>query len=157
MSDYMEPEAAVRRYADTVYRLAYARTGSREDAEDVFQEVFLRYVRKKPTFKDEEHRKAWLIRVTVNCAKSLRGSFWNRRTEGLNENLVFDSVKDYDLYYELMRLKPQEREVIHLFYYEDMTSKQIAQALGISESAVRTRLTRARKALKAFMKEEDYV
>lgn len=157
MSDYMEPEAAVRRYADTVYRLAYARTGSREDAEDVFQEVFLRYIRKKPTFKDEEHRKAWLIRVTVNCAKSLRGSFWNRRTEGLNENLVFDSVKDYDLYYELMRLKPQEREVIHLFYYEDMTSKQIAQALGISESAVRTRLTRARKTLKAFMKEEDYV
>ena len=157
MSDYMEPEAAVRRYADTVYRLAYARTGSREDAEDVFQEVFLRYVRKKPTFKDEEHRKAWLIRVTVNCAKSLRGSFWNRRTEGLNENLVFDSVKDYDLYYELMRLKPQEREVIHLFYYEDMTSKQIAQALGVTEAAVRTRLTRARKALKAFMKEEDYV
>lgn len=157
MSDYMEPEAAVRRYADTVYRLAYARTGSREDAEDIFQEVFLRYVRKKPTFQDEEHRKAWLIRVTVNCAKSLRGSFWNRRTEGLNENLVFNSVKDYDLYYELMRLKPQEREVIHLFYYEDMTSKQIAQALGISESAVRTRLTRARKALKAFMKEEDYV
>lgn len=157
MSDYMEPEAAVRRYADTVYRLAYARTGSREDAEDVFQEVFLRYVRKKPTFKDEEHRKAWLIRVTVNCAKSLRGSFWNRRTEGLNENLVFDSVKDYDLYYELMRLKPQEREVIHLFYYEDMTSKQIAQALGVTEAAVRTRLTRARKTLKAFMKEEDYV
>lgn len=157
MSDYMEPEAAVRRYADTVYRLAYARTGSREDAEDVFQEVFLRYVRKKPTFKDEEHRKAWLIRVTVNCAKSLRGSFWNRRTEGLNENLVFDSVKDYDLYYELMRLKPQEREVIHLFYYEDMTSKEIAQALGVTEAAVRTRLTRARKALKAFMKEEDYV
>lgn len=157
MSDCMEPEAVVRRYADTVYRLAYARTGSREDAEDVFQEVFLRYVRKKPTFQDEEHRKAWLIRVTVNCAKSLRGSFWNRRTEGLNENLVFDSVKDYDLYYELMRLKPQEREVIHLFYYEDMTSKQIAQALGISESAVRTRLTRARKALKEFMKEEDYV
>ncbi|MBQ6336136.1 MAG: sigma-70 family RNA polymerase sigma factor [Ruminococcus sp.] len=157
MSDYMEPEAAVRRYADTVYRLAYARTGSREDAEDVFQEVFLRYVRKKPTFKDEEHRKAWLIRVTVNCAKSLRGSFWNRRTEGLNENLVFDSVKDYDLYYELMRLKPQEREVIHLFYYEDMTSKEIAQALGVTEAAVRTRLTRARKTLKAFMKEEDYV
>ena len=157
MSDYMEPETAVRRYADTVYRLAYARTGSREDAEDVFQEVFLRYIRKKPTFQDEEHRKAWLIRVTVNCAKSLRGSFWNRRTEGLNENLVFDSVRDYDLYYELMRLKPQEREVIHLFYYEDMTSKEIAQALGVTEAAVRTRLTRARKALKAFMKEEDYV
>lgn len=157
MSDYMEPEAVVRRYADTVYRLAYARTGSREDAEDVFQEVFLRYVRKKPAFHDEDHRKAWLIRVTVNCAKSLRASSWNRRTEGLNENLVFDSTRDYDLYYELKKLRPQEREVIHLFYYEDMTSKQIAQALCISESAVRTRLTRARKALKAFMKEEDYV
>lgn len=66
-------------------------------------------------------------------------------------------MKDYDLYYELMRLKPQEREVIHLFYYEDMTSKEIAQALGVTEAAVRTRLTRARKTLKAFMKEEDYV
>ena len=155
MSDYMEPEAAVRRYADTVYRLAYARTGSREDAEDVFQEVFLRYVRKKPTFQDEEHRKAWLIRVTVNCAKSLRGSFWNRRTEGLNENLVFDSVRDYDLYYELMRLKPQEREVIHLFYYEDMKISEISRALGISQSAVKLRLFRGKEKLRTILDKEN--
>ena len=66
-------------------------------------------------------------------------------------------MKEYDLYYELMRLRPREREVIHLFYYEDMTTKQIADSLGISEAAVRARLSRARKALKSFMKEEDYV
>lgn len=71
----LSAEEVVRRYADTVYRLAYARTGSRADAEDVFQEVFLRYVQKKPVFHDEEHRKAWLIRVTVNVSKSLMASF----------------------------------------------------------------------------------
>lgn len=150
-------EEVVRRYADMVYKLAYARTGSKADAEDVFQEVFLRYVQKKPSFTDEEHLKAWLIRVTINCAKSLTRSFWNRRTEALNENLVFNSVSEYDLYYELMRLKPREREVIHLYYYEDMTAKEIAAALGISDAAVRKRLSRARESLKAFMKEEDYV
>ncbi len=150
-------EEVIRRYADAVYKLAYARTGSRVDAEDVFQEVFLRYVKNKPAFRDEEHRKAWLLRVTVNCAKSLTRSFWNRRTEGLSENLIFDNVEEYDLSCELARLKPQEREVIHLFYYEDMSTKEIASVIGISESAVRTRLSRARKALRAFMKEEDYV
>ena len=152
-----DTEAVVRRYADTVYRLAYARTGSRADADDVFQEVFMRYLRKKPKFTDEEHLKAWLIRVTVNCSKSLISSYWNRHTEGLNENLIFDSVKEYDLYYELMKLKPDEREVIHLYYYEDMDTRQIAQALNISEAAVRKRLSRARKSLRELMKEEDYV
>lgn len=157
MGGFTEPEAVVRRYADTVYKLAYLRTGNSADADDVFQEVFLRYVQKKPTFHDEEHCKAWLIRVTVNCAKSLTGSFWNRNTEALRDNLIFDSVREYDLYYELMRLRPREREVIHLYYYEDMSTGQIAKALGISESAVRARLSRARNTLKSFMKEEDYV
>ena len=156
MSDY-SPDAVVRRYADTVYRLAYARTGSKADADDVFQEVFLRYVQKKPEINSEEHLKAWLIRVTVNCSRKLMSSFWNKHTEGLNEAMIFDGVREYDLYYELMRLKPREREVIHLYYYESMKTEEIARALGVSEAAVRARLSRARKALRAFMKEEDYV
>lgn len=153
----LAPEDVVRRYADTVYRLAYARTGSRADADDVFQEVFLRYIQKKPVFRDEEHRKAWLLRVTVNVAKSHMASFWNRHTEGLSDNIVFDSVEDYDLYYELGRLRPRHREVLHLYYYEDLSTRQVAAALGISEAAVRARLTRARNELRKFMKEEDYV
>ena len=69
-----EAEAVIARYADTVYRTAYAQTGSRMDADDVFQEVFLRYVKARPVFENEEHRKAWLLRVTVNCARDVTGS-----------------------------------------------------------------------------------
>ena len=77
----------VRRYSDMVYRLAFARTGNTADAEDVYQEVFLRYLRSDPQFTSEEHRKAWLLRVTINCAKKLHAAPWRRRTEPLSETL----------------------------------------------------------------------
>ena len=63
-------ESVVNKYADMVYRLAFAQVRSKSDADDIFQEVFLRYVRSKPVFENEEHRKAWLIRVTVNCSNN---------------------------------------------------------------------------------------
>ena len=66
--DRDSPEAVIRRYSDMVYRLAFARTGNRSDAEDLYQEVFLRYLTRAPAFTSEEHRKAWLLRVAVNCA-----------------------------------------------------------------------------------------
>ena len=80
-----EARAAVERYGPMVYRLALAQTHSAHDADDVFQEVFLRYVRGAPDFTEEEHRKAWLLRVTANCCKKLRGSFWNKHTVSLSE------------------------------------------------------------------------
>lgn len=64
-------ESIIGHYSQMVYRLAFARVGNKYDADEVFQEVFLRYVRKNPKFNDEEHRKAWLIKVTVNCSKTL--------------------------------------------------------------------------------------
>ena len=70
--------AAVEQYGSTVYRLALAQTHSQADADDVYQEVFLRYVRAAPAFATEEHRKAWLLRVTINCCKKLQGSFCQR-------------------------------------------------------------------------------
>ena len=71
-------DEVVERYADMVYRLACAQTGRRDSADDVFQEVFLRLVRRNPTFASEEHRKAWLLRVTLNCCKKLGASAWRR-------------------------------------------------------------------------------
>ena len=82
-----QAEETVRRYSDMVYRLAFARTGNTADAEDVYQEVFLRYLRSDPQFTSEEHRKAWLLRVTINCAKKLHAAPWRRRTEPLSETL----------------------------------------------------------------------
>ena len=76
--------SVVREYANMVYRLAFAQVRSRSDADDIFQEVFLRYVRNALVFQSEEHRKAWLIRVTINCAKKHWASLWRRRTEPLD-------------------------------------------------------------------------
>ena len=156
--DRQEPvEAVISRYKDSVYRLAYSITGNRHDADDVFQEVFLRYITKAPAFSDENHRKAWLLKVTSNCSKKLLTSFWHRRTEPLPENLIFDEVKQYDLYTELSRLEPIYREAVYLYYYEDMPTEAIAGLLSVSDATVRKRLSRAREKLRQFMKEEDYV
>lgn len=150
-------EEIIKTYSDMVYRLAFSKTGNKYDADEVYQEVFLRYVRKNPTFSDEEHRKAWLIRVTLNCSKKLLTSNWNKRTQPLEENIEFNNTEYADLYYELKKLPPKYREVIHLFYYEDMTIETISKVLNRKNSTVRTQLTRARAMLKSFMKEDDYV
>lgn len=150
-------ENVIRHYSQTVYRLAFARVGNKYDADEVFQEVFLRYVRKNPKFNDEEHRKAWLIKVTVNCSKTLMSSMWYSKTQEFDETLAIEDENDINLYYELQKLPVKYREVIHLYYYEDMSVEQIANVLERKNSTVRTQLTRARAMLKDFMKEEDYV
>lgn len=148
-------EKVIRFYADMVYRLAFARTGIKCDADEVFQEVFMRYIKKQPVFENEEHRKAWLIRVTINCSNKLWNYAWRRKIEPLTETIPFEAKEDIDLYNELQQLPKKYREVIHLFYYEDMSLEEISQALNRKNSTVRTQLTRARALLKNVLK-EDY-
>lgn len=151
------PEEFIKEYSTTVYRLAFAKVGNKFDADEIFQEVFLRYIKKHPVFKDKEHEKAWLLRVTVNVSKKFQSSSWNRRTVPLEENLEFVEKEYLDLYNELSKLPQNYREVIHLFYYEDMSISHIAKVLKRKESTVRTQLTRARQILRKIMKEDDYV
>lgn len=148
------PEDVVRAYSGMVYRLAFARTGTRCDADEVFQEVFLRYFRKTPVFRDEEHRKAWLIRVTVNCCASLWNSPWRRRMEPLREDMVWEAPEDAGLWEQLQRLPDKYREVLYLFYYEQMPLEEISRALHRKNSTVRTQLTRARAMLKTRLEED---
>lgn len=150
-------ENVIAYYSDMVYRLALARTGTKHDADDIFQEVFIRYVKRKPTFADEEHRKAWLLKVTVNCSNNFFTSPWRKNTQQLSENLTWEADSNIDLQKELQKLPQKYREVIHLFYYEDLSTKQIADILGKKESTIRMRLFRARALLNDFMKEDDYV
>ena len=70
--DKKELEEAVEKYSDVMLRCAYAYCGNMADAEDVVQEAFIRYIRRSPEFKDEQHRRAWLLRVVINLSKSLR-------------------------------------------------------------------------------------
>lgn len=150
-------EDVIKEYSNMVYRLAFAKTGNNFDADEVFQEVFYRYVKKKPVFNDKEHQKAWLIKVTINCSKKLLKSSWKTKIVPL-ENAVGFAMEEYrNLHDELSLLPSNYREVIHLFYYEDMSTEEIAKLLNRKTSTIRTQLTRARNMLKKYMKEEDYV
>ena len=151
--DRDSPEAVIRRYSDMVYRLAFARTGNRSDAEDLYQEVFLRYLTRAPAFTSEEHRKAWLLRVAVNCANRFHAAPWRKRTEPLSEALSVPAPEGEDLWEELRRPE-KDRTVLHLYYYEDMTTEEIAQMLDRNPATVRSQLLRARAKLKKLLVEE---
>ena len=148
-------EELLERYAGLVYRLAFARTRSREGAEDVFQEVFLRLVAKRPQLETEEHEKAWFCRVTINCANSYWRNPFRRRTEPLEaaEHLPAPETAESGLDACLDRLFPELRVVVHLYYYEGYSTPEIAGLLGKKESAVRMRLMRARRQLRDFLEE----
>ena len=139
-------DEAISKYAAMVYRLALAHMRDKHDAEDVFQEVFLRYISKPRIFESEEHRKAWLIRVTINRSRSMWAA-WFRKTEPLDDSLVAETKAEYDLSEYLALLPQKYRSVIHLFYYEELSVKQISQILGAKESTVRAWLTRSRTIL----------
>ena len=109
---------AVAQYGSAVYRLAYAMTRSRSDADDVFQEVFLRLHRSAPDFANEEHRRAWLLRVTANCARSLLASPWRMRTLPLEDVYSYQDSVESAVDEALAHLPGKYRAVIHLFYYE---------------------------------------
>ena len=141
----------VTAYSRIVYRLAFGCTGNRFDAEDVVQETFLRLFHCKKPFVDEEHKKAFLLRVASNLCKDMFKSAWFRKRIDLDENIPAndcftnseDVLRDY-----VLRLKPAYRAVVFLFYYEEYSTKEIADILKMSETAVTTRLNRARNQLR---------
>lgn len=156
----MEREEAARlveAHGQAVYRLAYARTGSREDAEDITQETFLRLVRAAPVFRDEVHCRAWLLHVAMNCTRSLFRRPWRRRDLPLEEaaNAAAPDGERGDVLEAVLALPEQYRAPVHLFYYEDLTVEQIAKILGLREGTVRTRLSRARGMLRDMLKEDE--
>lgn len=153
----IQTEALIETYKDNLFAIAYHICGSPEDADDVVQEVFIRYHTTDKQFCDERHIRAWLIRVTINRAKNMVASFWRKRSvplEDYMETLRFETPEDGELFEQVMRLPEKYRMVIHLFYYEDYSVREIAEILGLSEGNVKTRLTRARKLLKKALKEE---
>ncbi len=150
-----ELEQVMDRYGGEVYRLAYSRLRSSFDAEDVYQEVFLRYFRKRPAFETEEHRKAWLLRVTINRAKSHLASAWVRRTVFQEGELTFREPENQSLDEALAQLKPGDRTLLHLYYYQQLSAREIGGLLDRKESTVRTQLTRARQRLGKILKGEE--
>ena len=139
-----------------VYRLAYAQTGTRHDADDIYQEVFLRLVKANPVFESGEHAKAWLIRVTMNCCSSFRLSAWRRRIVPYEEQAgyaaqTFTEEEFGDLHHALGKMPLKSRTILHLFYYEGMSAQEIGWVLRIPASSVRVQLSRTRMKLKALL------
>lgn len=151
-----ELEEIIHRYQTTVFGLALAKTGSRADAEDVFQEVFLAYYQSAKRFADEEHRKAWLLRTTLNLCKRVTGSSWRRRTAPLEEAgeepFAFHSQEENQVWQAVSGLAEEYRLPIYLFYFQELSTREIAQVLGIREGAARMRLSRGREQLRERLK-----
>ena len=149
-------DEVVRYYSPMVYRIALTKLQSQDDADDIFQEVFMKLVMNKKEFETEEHRKAWLIRVTVNCCNSHFVAPWRRSVSSLDdvpESNLADEQETYDdggedVYSKVLKLPQNMREVILLFYYENMSVREIAETLGVTEVNVKKRLSRARQKLK---------
>lgn len=156
--DYKETVLA---YKDTVYRIAFLQCPCRQDAEDVFQEVFFKLYSGGVDFRDEEHLKAWLIRVTLNCCKLIKRSAWFRKRTELSEDIAAEGLPEERETAEAViaavkKLPPKYRPVVEMFYYEEMSCADIAAALKLNGATVRTRLKRARELLKKELEEFGY-
>ncbi len=152
-------EEAVLRHKDTVYRIAFARCPCKQDAEDVFQEVFLKLYRCRKDFESDEHLRNWLIRVTLNFCKLLRRSAAFRKKTELTDNIPdvtdpHDSETAEAVTAAVRALPEKYAAPIELFYFEEMSCREISAALKINEATVRTRLRRGREALKKKLKTE---
>jgi RNA polymerase sigma-70 factor (ECF subfamily) len=144
-----------------VYGIALTHTQCKGDADDVFQDVFLAYHRSNPRLRSEEHRKAWLIATTLNCAKRVAGSSWRTRVVPMTLEAVQDSAaeqfhfasEDQDAIFRAMKhLTEDQRIVVHLFYFEDLPVAEIAGLLSVEPAAVKMRLSRGRAAMKDELK-----
>lgn len=142
-------------YKDAVYRLALSLTGFPADAEDVTQTVFLKLMEKQPELEPGKER-AWLLQVTANECCSLYRWLRRRSTVSLDEALAVAAPEYTPLLTHVMQQRPKDRAVLYLFYYEGFSTEEIGRMLHTSQSAVTTRLHRARKTLKATLEQEGY-
>ena len=141
----------IKLYHQTVYRAALGMLHNAAEADDIVQETFVKLFNTHKKFNSDEHCKAWLIKVAVNLSKNLLKSFRYSRTETLDNAIPIDGPAERELADTLSALPKKYRAVIHLFYFEGYSSKEIADILGLSVSSVTTRLSRAREKLKSIM------
>lgn len=159
MEDHAGIAQLVEMYASMIYRIAYTRMQNVADAEDITQEVLLKYLKAGKTFRDEEHRKMWLIRVTVNTIKSSLTSAWRRHTVALDD-VTEPSYQQPDLPVlkeKVEKLPERYRLPMYLYYYEELSVKEIAHVIKSTEGTVKSLLSRGRKMLRDELKEDGYV
>lgn len=152
----MSVESAIDRFSTDVFRMAYARTGNKSDAEDITQDTFIKYMKETKAFVDENHVKAWLLRVAINSSKNLVNSAWHRKNTSMDAaDLMSTQIEDQsEVYNAVLKLPEKYRVVVHLYYFEGYSVEEIATMLSAKESTVKSWMRRARMKLKDMLKEE---
>lgn len=151
MRSEQEVNRAVDKYADTVKRICILHLKNTSDAEDIFQEVFLKYALCDTAFENQNHEKAWIIRVTVNACKDLIKSFFRSRTVSIDELISLPAGEKEDLSYVLeavLGLPEKYKDAIYLHYYEGYSAAEIGKIIGKKENTVYSLLSRGRLMLK---------
>lgn len=144
----------IEKHSDTIIRICFSYMKNINDAEDLTQEVFVKLMEKRPHFESDEHEKAWIIRVAINLCKNRLKTAWFRKTVSLDEiNFNFTS-KENEVLSAVHKLPEKYRVVILLYYFEGYSISEIASILGERESTIGSKLFRARKLLKASLKED---
>ena len=149
-------QVLVEKYRGNLYAAAFNICKNKADAEDIVQETFIQYYSTDKEYDDEQHIRAWLLRVAINRAKNVNHSFWRRNRQSLEDYMVeavFETPELADVFQAVMGLPEKYRIVIHLFYYEDYSINEIAEIMNLSVSNVKVRLSRGRKLLKHVLKE----
>ncbi len=151
-----EIKELVEKYSSMIFRISYCILCNAYDAEDAVQETLLKYITKAPEFNDEEHRKAWLIRVAANTSKNMLMFRLKRETVNIDdiENIGI-AQNDYETFELIMSLPAKCKIVMTLYYVEGYKSKEISEIIGISEDAVRKRLQKGRELLKKEYEKEQ--
>jgi len=150
-------EDLITKYSATVFRCAYSYVNNRSDAEDIMQEVFLKYLVKKPIFNDETHEKAWFLRVTINMCKSYLRSSWLKKREEIDDDMRDKTYIENDpTLWELVRQLPEKyRVVVELYFVEGYTIKEISVILKKNPSTIGTWLERGKKQLRKTMEDGE--
>jgi RNA polymerase sigma factor (sigma-70 family) len=158
MRSEQEVNRAIERYADTVRRLCVVHLKNEADAEDIFQNVFLKYALSTGDFESEEHERAWMIRVTINACKDLLKSFFRSRTVSIDE--VVEQAADLhqehrEVLEAVLSLPEKYRDVVYLHYYEGYTAPEIGKILQKKPNTIYTLLTRSKDLLRKKLGGEE--
>ncbi len=145
-------EQTIKKYSPSMLKTAFSLLKSTADAEDAVQDAFIKLITKAPEFENDEHCKAWLLRVTVNISKNMLKSA-KRKNLPLTEEIPYSEKSDGVLPY-VLSLDEKYRAVIHLYYYENYSINEIGEIMSLSSATVGTRLARGRKMLEKLLKED---
>lgn len=159
MRSEVDVNNAIELYSDTVRRICVLHLKNHHDAEDICQTVFIKYMCSEIVFESEEHKKAWIIKVTVNACKDMLKNFFRSRTVSLNELICeSDSVtsETSEVLEAVLSLPPKYKNPVYLHYYEGYTAPEISKILGKNVNTVYTLLTRAKKILQEKLGGEEY-